>query len=357
MPTGAITRSAPAKLNLMLSVGDALPEGHEAHPAGKAEFYRAGYHLISSWFACIDLHDDVEVAPRAKGACTDDAQRWASVVWASDAHAVSPIDWPLDNDLGVRAARLLEQHVGKPLAVSMQIRKRIAVGGGLGGGSSNAASVLLALRDACTLSVNDDALVQLGEHLGSDVAYFVRCALENSDGNSTIARGAIVEGLGEAIEPLACPASSLVLITCAAPCSTREVYAKYDELRMLRRAELAGEGKKPRPYDGPRSETVRRRAEEIVAAQRLNERQLFNDLELAALRTQPLLGPLKTALGKITRRLVHITGSGSSMFIVPEVDAKHDQTAWTLERAQRVCAGEAGAGVQARARVVRVGVA
>jgi 4-diphosphocytidyl-2C-methyl-D-erythritol kinase len=330
---------APAKLNLMLSVGDALPDGHENCPAGKA-----GYHLISSWFACIDLHDEVSVSPRAKGSCADDAKSWASVQWAGNAPQPSAIDWPLDTDLAVRAARALEAQVGRPLWVTLAVRKRIPVGAGLGGGSSDAASTLLAMRDALVLDVSDDALVQIAMSLGSDVAFFIRSAGQSP-------QSAVVEGLGEVVDLAGCPAQQLLLITANAPCNTRAVYKQYDELRMIRRAELAGEGKNPRPYEGPRSETVRRRADENIAARALNERQLFNDLEIAALRTQPLLGPLKKALGKATRRLVHITGSGSSMFIVPEA-GKLD---WTLDRAQKVCASSDGQPVNAQAMIVSVG--
>jgi 4-diphosphocytidyl-2C-methyl-D-erythritol kinase len=329
--------TAPAKLNLLLSVGDSLPADH-------ASGHKPGYHLISSWFACIDLHDDIRISTRAKGSCKDDPATWASVSWAQDALQPSAIDWPLEKDLAVRAARLLETHVGKALPTSLAVAKRIPVGGGLGGGSSDAASTLLAMRAAHSLDVSDDTLCELASQLGSDVAFFVRSACDQ-------APSAIVEGLGELIESAHCPWTSVVLITNNAHCDTRSVYAKYDELRTLRRAELAGEGKKPRAYDDPRSDTVRKRADEMIAANALNERQLMNDLEVAALRTQPLLGPLKTALGKATRRLVHITGSGSSMFIVPE----EGKLEWTLERAQRVCASDDGTPISAKACVVRVG--
>jgi 4-diphosphocytidyl-2-C-methyl-D-erythritol kinase len=339
---------APAKLNLLLSVGDALPEGHADTPAGKA-----GYHAISSWFASISLADELTVERRKAGSCDDDASTWAARSWASDAPAPTPLDWPLEKDLCVRAARALQAHVGSPLAVRLALTKRIPVGAGLGGGSSDAACTLLALREACSLEVSDDALMDIALQLGSDVPYFVRMGTLANDANNADdppqASGALVDGLGDAIEPLAVPESQLVLVLSRVSCETRAVYRAYDELRALRRAGLAGEGKNPRPYDAPRTETVHRRAGEMAQAGALNERQLLNDLEAAALRVQPTLGPLKTELGKATRRLVHITGSGSAMFIVPEAG----KAPWTLERAAKVCAGEAGAAVGAHATLVR----
>jgi 4-diphosphocytidyl-2-C-methyl-D-erythritol kinase len=335
----------PAKLNLLLSVGDALPEGHADTPAGKA-----GYHAISSWFASISLHDELTISPRAKGSCADDASTWASVSWHADAPAPSPIDWPLDKDLAVRAARALERHAGKPLAISLTLAKRIPVGAGLGGGSSDAASTLLALRGAHAPGVSDEALLTLASELGSDVAYFVRMGLLAQHADARWSTGALVDGLGELVAPLPAPREPIVLIVSSLACATREVYRTFDELRTLRRAELAGEGKVPRPYDAPRRETVHRRSQEMSAARALNERKLVNDLELAALRTQPALGPLKTALGKATRRLVHITGSGSAMFIVPE----RGKAPWTLERARTVCASDVGTSVHAKALPINI---
>lgn len=107
---------APAKLNLTLSV-----VGRRAD----------GYHLLETVFRFIDLCDDIELAVRTDGA----------IVLDTPLPGVPP-----ESDLTVRAARALQQASGSPLGASIRVTKRIPMGGGLGGGSSDAATVLLALN-------------------------------------------------------------------------------------------------------------------------------------------------------------------------------------------------------------------
>jgi 4-diphosphocytidyl-2-C-methyl-D-erythritol kinase len=95
----------PAKVNLALSVG-----------APRAD----GYHPIASWMVAIDLCDELRLEPQPDGSTST-----YTIAWAANALRASAIDWSLDKDLTVRAHRLVEQHVGRPLPIAMQMTKRI----------------------------------------------------------------------------------------------------------------------------------------------------------------------------------------------------------------------------------------
>lgn len=269
-----VARRAPAKLNLALAVGRALPAGGP----------NPGMHPIASWMHAIDLHDDVEVAPLGQG-----PSRY-SISWAPDALRPTPIDWPIDRDLAVRAHRLLERESGRPLPVSLTLRKRIPVGGGLGGGSSDAAAALLAIRDTFDLHLPPDRLAPLARELGSDVPFFLDPA------------PAIVEGLGERITWVHPQSADAVLIVPGFGCSTADVYRAFD---------LA-------PAPSFRNTEVRR-----LAAGKLDPAALFNDLTAAAIAVQPALGPLIRKVRSVLPHPVHMSGSGSTLFILPGPDSDH----------------------------------
>lgn len=146
---------APAKLNLMLRI-----VGRRAD----------GYHLLQTVFQFINLCDDVEITLR------DDA----------DIHRLNDlVGVPAEDDLVVRAARLLQQETGCKRGADIRITKRIPMGGGLGGGSSNAATVLTALNMAWDLGLSSEVLAGLGLQLGADVPVFVH------------GKAAWAEGVGE----------------------------------------------------------------------------------------------------------------------------------------------------------------
>jgi 4-diphosphocytidyl-2-C-methyl-D-erythritol kinase len=100
---------------------------------------------------------------------------------------------PAEDDLAVRAARLLREHAGIAAGADIGIAKRIPMGGGLGGGSSDAASMLVALNHLWGCKLDEDALAALGRRLGADVPVFVR------------GRSAWAEGVGDRLTPLALP--------------------------------------------------------------------------------------------------------------------------------------------------------
>jgi 4-diphosphocytidyl-2C-methyl-D-erythritol kinase len=323
-PTRTITRAAHAKLNLMLSVGAPVAPGQP----------RAGYHPICSWFACVELHDDVEVRPLAPGSASEHV-----IACAEDAVRATPIDWPLEKDLAVRAHRALEAALGRDLPARIEVRKRIPVGGGLGGGSADAGATLLALREAFGLDIDDAALAAIGATLGSDVAFFV-------DGEAPVARPALVSGLGEVVERVDRIEQSLVLVLAPFGCATGPVYKAFDEAyeQSQKRYELdrAVRGLSgPERGTGPREQMVRGRAERMLRAGRLEDELLFNDLAKPAFSVEPRLGQLVTALANGLRTGAHVTGSGSGVFLVPQPDRAHIEAAGTrcrvmAEKARRV---------------------
>ena len=161
---------APAKINLFLHV-----VGRRAD----------GYHVIQSAMQLIDLADELTVTVRDDGRI----EREGTVR-----------DVRTDDDLMVRAARLLQAASDCALGATLANRKRIPIGGGLGGGSSDAATTLLALNRLWRLDWSRERLMRLGLELGADVPFFV-------GGDN-----AFVEGIGERITPLALPPLHVALI-------------------------------------------------------------------------------------------------------------------------------------------------
>ncbi len=166
--------AAPAKLNLFL------------HIVGRRE---DGYHLLQSVFQLIDFGDTLHFDVR------DDA----AIVRTTDLPGV-----PAEADLAVRAARLLQgaaEARGLPVqGADIAITKRLPMGGGIGGGSTDAATTLMALNYLWQLGLSRAELMQLGLQLGADVPFFL------SGGN------AFVEGIGERLSPVQTPPSWFVLV-------------------------------------------------------------------------------------------------------------------------------------------------
>lgn len=151
---------APAKLNLMLHI-----LGRRAD----------GYHELQTLFQFLDFGDDLGFALRTDG----------------QIHLHTPIDGvPHDSNLIVRAARLLQQQAGCTLGADIWLDKRLPMGGGIGGGSSDAATTLLGLNHLWQLNCSEDQLASMGLSLGADVPVFVR------------GHAAFAEGVGEKLQPV-----------------------------------------------------------------------------------------------------------------------------------------------------------
>ena len=278
-----ITILAPAKLNVALAVG-----GRDVD----------GYHPICSWMMTVDLYDHLEL----KRLPPDRFSRYA-ILWHPDARRCSDIDWSVTKDLAVRAHLALERHLQRRLPVQMKLEKRIPVGGGLGGGSTDAAAMLHAVHHLFELGLSIDELSDIGATLGSDVPFLVR-------GGS-----AIVEGRGEQIEHHdQLPELSAVLVFPESPCRTAEVYERFDESApgKLRSHAI-------RDLPGHRSSSA------LV-------KDIFNDLAAAALGVAPALAPLLDDLSALAERPASISGSGSTIFILCDDPLHAEFLAGAIER-------------------------
>ena len=259
---------APSKVNLALSVG-----------APGAD----GMHPISSWMVTTRFGDDLTVKRLAPGT----PSRYA-IEWHEDALRKTEIDWRISKDLAVRAHLALEQRLRRELPVQVRLQKRIPVGGGLGGGSSNAAAMLRALDALFDLRLRVGFLEHLAEPLGSDVPFLVQ-------GGS-----AIVEGLGERLAPSAEHRTHLVLVFPDAQCPTGAVYRAFDGLRAEARVD---------------ADRVRWLAA-VGATAGEGASAPFNDLAEAACLVAPRLAEVRAAVESHARQPVHVSGSGSTLFLV-----------------------------------------
>lgn len=259
------THACPAKINLALSVGRPRPGD--------------GYHPLCSWMVRVSLGDDL-LLERTTGKAS------FAIEWAADAPRPTPIDWPIEKDLMVRAHGLLEAESRRELSCRALLRKRTPVGAGMGGGSSDAATMLAALDTLFELKTGLPTLARLASRLGSDIPFFFG------------APSAIVSGVGERIEGLAGGAPiHLALILPPLQCNTGAVYKAYDALE---------------PEAAVDEPAVRR----LVAERPLRPDGPFNDLAEAAFAVEPRLRQLRDACVTKLRRPVHVTGSGAAMFVV-----------------------------------------
>ena len=192
------TWPAPAKLNLFLRV-----VGRRAD----------GYHLLQTVFRLLDWGDQIRLRVRADGA----------ILRVSGPDAVDP-----ENDLTVRAARALQDATGRRLGAEIAVDKRVPVGAGLGGGSSDAATVLLALDALWETGLPRERLAEIGLALGADVPVFVR------------GRSAWAEGVGERLSPLDLPPHWYVILDPCVHVSTAGLFQAPELTRNAAPATIAG---------------------------------------------------------------------------------------------------------------------
>ena len=194
---------APAKLNLFL------------HITGRRD---DGYHQLQTVFQFVDLSDELIFHHR------DDTE----ITLLNP-----PGDWASEADLSIRAARLLQPYCETTQGVTIERHKRIPAGAGLGGGSSDAATTLIALNQLWNLNLSRDQLAQLGLTLGADVPVFI------------IGHSAWAEGVGEKITPIQIPERWYLIVIPDCHVSTAEIFGAEQLTRnspaITIRAYLAGE--------------------------------------------------------------------------------------------------------------------
>ncbi len=196
-PGSALTLPAPGKLNLFLHVTGRRPDG---------------YHTLESLFVLIARGDSIALAVRDDGA----------IVRTHGPDTVAP-----DDDLALRAARLLQRHCGVGLGVSIGIEKRLPIGGGLGGGSSDAGTVLLGLNRLWQLDLSREALMQLALELGADVPFFV------------FGQAAFARGIGEELQAATFPTAWFTVLTPAIDVRTAQIFAAPELTRNSESAKMA----------------------------------------------------------------------------------------------------------------------
>jgi len=189
---------APAKLNLFLHV-----IGRRAD----------GYHEIQTAFQLVDLCDSLGFEPRADGAIR---------------RAEGPAAVPEASDLCLRAARRLQQEAGGRRGVDIHLRKRIPLAGGLGGGSSDAATTLVALNEIWGLRWNAARLRRLGAGLGADVPFFIG------------GRSAWGEGVGERLIPVKLPEKHFAIVFPGVGVSTASVFQAIELTRNSPKTTIRG---------------------------------------------------------------------------------------------------------------------
>ncbi len=199
-----LTLPAPAKLNLMLHI-----TGRRAD----------GYHELQTLFQFLDYGDELGFRLREDG----------QIRLLTELPGVDH-----ESNLIVRAARLLQRESGCTLGADIQLTKRLPMGGGIGGGSSDAATTLLGLDHLWQLQLGEDRLAELGLSLGADVPVFVR------------GRAAFAEGVGERLQPVDLPEPWFLVIAPQVSVSTAEIFADPELTRntpaITVRSLLAGGG-------------------------------------------------------------------------------------------------------------------
>lgn len=234
---------APAKVNLFL------------HVTGRRD---DGYHTLESLFALVDLADTLTLQTREDGA----------IVRTNDVPGVAA-----DDDLAIRAARALKEAAGTRRGAEIRIDKAIPMGAGLGGGSSDAASTLLALNRLWALRLPRTALIEIGATLGADVPFFLF-------GETALARG-----IGERLTAMTMATAHLLLAFPDDTVATATIFAAPELTRSTRSTKM-----------------------EVFS-----EGYGRNDLEGACSARHPAVASALAALTKLSPQ-ARMTGSGACVF-------------------------------------------
>ncbi len=287
------TARVPAKINLSLGVGPIRADG---------------YHALATVYQALDVHDEV------RAVSVDDSDDITVSVHIEADRLVESIDVPTDDDnLAVRAAKLLRDSTGAEGGARLAIRKVIPVAGGMAGGSADAAAALVACNEIWGTGLARPELEQLAAQLGSDVPFLLHGGI------------AIGGGRGEIISPVLARGSYFWVVAVASQgLATQDVYAEFD--RLNDGADLP----QPEPPDDLLAALRAGDATELGAS-------LSNDLTDAALSLRPeLRGTLDLGLEADALGAV-VSGSGPTCLFLAEDEAHSLDIAMALAGAG-VCA-------------------
>ena len=188
-PEWGVPLPAPAKINLFLHVVGRRPDG---------------YHLLQTAFRMLARWDSLAFSPRQDG----------------EIRLARPLPGvPEETNLCIRAARLLQAESGIRQGATISLEKRLPMGGGLGGGSSDAATVLLALNHLWETGLPRRRLMELGLSLGADVPFFI------------FGKSAFAEGVGEELQPLSLPEAWYLVLEPPVSVPTAEIFSAPDLTR------------------------------------------------------------------------------------------------------------------------------
>jgi 4-diphosphocytidyl-2-C-methyl-D-erythritol kinase len=262
---------APAKLNLFLHV-----TGRRAD----------GYHLLQTVFQLIDLSDRLHLERRADGRI----------------RRVTPVPGvPEEADLTVRAALALQAASGSRWGADIHLDKRIPMGGGLGGGSSDAATVLIALHRLWDLGMGRRRLMELGLALGADVPFFL------------FGRNAFAEGIGEALQPLTLAPRWYLVAKPPVEVPTQVIFQAPELTRNSASVKMLD-----------------------FSAGALDSNALWgrNDLEPVASNRFPAVAAALSAVGRVGA--ARMTGSGACVFAAYDSEAAAKKAAGRLSGAEEI---------------------
>ena len=254
----ALALPAPAKLNLFL------------HVTGRRY---DGYHELQTAYALIDLADWLDFERRPDGAIVREGDLIASA----------------NDDLAVRAAHALKKSCSTPFGATISVTKRIPAGSGMGGGSSDAATTLIALNRLWDLKLSRSELSAIGLQLGADVPFFL------------LGRNAFAEGIGERLTAIQLPPTWFAIVWPRIHVSTREIFADAGLTRNSKVTKIAD-------FFAVAGASVQQATGNVYLPS-----SLVNDLEPVARRRYPTIDQ---AIKRLERfGVARMTGSGSAVFI------------------------------------------
>ena len=264
--TSWLSVPSPAKLNLMLHITGQRPDG---------------YHELQTIFQFVDYGDELSFQPRNDNKITLSPE-------------IEGVDF--EDNLIIKAARALQNHKNasdKICGANIQLKKILPMGGGLGGGSSNAATTMLALNKLWKLDLSLDELAQIGLTLGADVPVFIK------------GQACWAEGFGEKITPLPDLVENWFVIACPnVHSNTKEIFSHK---RLTRNSEILN---MRHALEGQAANTVR------------------NDCQLVASELNPEIGKTLNLLNKFGS--AKMTGTGACVFLSVASESKATKVASKL---------------------------